>query len=376
MSTNQDSAVNHRLLSLDVMRGAVILGMIIVNSAAYVYYVAQLPIAPWFLHANWSGFLFADWVFPAFIVIVGVSIPLSLREFRKSGGVDRKVYERILGRSIKLILLGIFLSNIYRWFNEIDLSQMRFFGVLQRIGIVYCATAFIYLYASRLFMAGLVCAILAAYWLLVNMPVPGGDVTDLSIAGANFVSWVDRSALGDHAFIKTPLGYDPEGILSTFPVVAQCLIGVLLGMRIGAQQVSRGLVVKVFGAGILMCLTGIALSSALPIIKDLWTSSYVLVTTGLTFMLFASALWAVDIVGYHRFPIGVLRVFGVNAIAAYTLHHLLSFILVSAPMIGSYEIMSGLVPGWVAALAPVVIFIWIIWLAMNWLWKNKIVIKI
>ena len=365
-------AIRDRLLSVDIARGVAIVGMILVNAAAYFHYVAPAPVPGLLLHAHWDGFLIPDFVFPAFIFIVGVSIALSLGGVKPTGTLHR----RILWRSVKLILLGVFLSNLYGWYNEVDLSKLRIFGVLQRIGLVYGATALIFIHARPRIQAAIALVILILYTAVLYAPFPGGGPTDLYEPGANIASWLDRTLLGTHAYYVRAMGYDPEGILSTLPAIAQCLLGALTGRWLAIRRKNSNVALFLASIGLLSVCVGALAGFAHPIIKDLWTASYVALSSGITMLILAGAYFLNDVAGRYGPVSHFFRVFGVNAIAAYGLHFILSFIIVAAPFKALYQAMMHIAPPAAASLAPVAAFIAINWLAMAWLWRRGIIIKI
>jgi len=212
--------VPQRLVSLDLLRGLTVIGMITVNEMAGM----PAPVFPLLLHSHWDGLTIADVVFPAFLFMVGVSIPLS---FRSKTRID---YGQIGWRVLRLILLGFILSNIF-WLSKFSSGSWRLFGVLQRIGLVYgvCAVMFLKLSPrTRLIVAA---AILLLYWPLTYIPTLDGVPTDLWQRGMNFVGSVDRVLLGvgNHIYVPGRHGYDPEGLLGTLPAIAQGLIGLAAG---------------------------------------------------------------------------------------------------------------------------------------------------
>jgi len=369
------AGLQNRMLSVDIARGVAIFGMILVNATAYVHYAMPAPVPPFLLHANWDGFLGADFVFPAFLYIVGISIALSLG--KASQTVEKGDTIRHIGwRALKLVLLGFFLSNINLWYNEIIWSEARYFGVLQRIGIVYFLTALIFLYASARLMAILAGAILVLYTALLYVPLPTGQAADLSVAGLNIVSWVDHVMLGSHAYYDRDLGYDPEGILSTLPGIAQCLMGVLTGLWLKTQARTAAVGGKLAGAGALLLILGILLGFVHPVIKDLWTATFVFVSTGIAMLILAIA-WLVNDVMQRYGPVShFFRVFGVNAIATYTFHFVTSFLVVSATGVGLYNLAGHILPGSLASLVPVAVYLAMNWVFAVWLWKRRVFIKI
>ncbi|NHK26458.1 DUF1624 domain-containing protein [Parvularcula flava] len=369
------TALNDRMLSVDVARGVAIFGMILVNATAYVHYAMPAPVPPFLLHANWDGFLGADFVFPAFLYIVGISIALSLGRAAEAGAKGGTI-RHIGWRALKLVLLGFFLSNINLWYNEIVWSEARYFGVLQRIGIVYFLTALIFLYASARTMAIVAGAVLVLYTALLYVPLPDGQAADLSVAGLNIVSWVDHVVLGSHAYYDRELGYDPEGILSTLPGVAQCLMGVLTGLWLKRQDRTMAVGGKLAAAAVILLVLGVVLGFVHPIIKDLWTVTFVFVSTGIA-MLILSVAWLVNDVAKRYGPVShFFRVFGVNAIATYTFHFVTSFLVVSATGVGLYNLGGHVLPDSLASLVPVAVYLAMNWVFAVWLWKRQIFIKI
>ncbi|EJL37978.1 Protein of unknown function (DUF1624), partial [Caulobacter sp. AP07] len=224
-----------RLASLDVLRGLTIVGMIVVNTASYLHYVSGYAVFAGLEHAEWRGFTAADAVFPAFVFMTGVSIPLALGPLalgdgpieRGMAGLDGAALRRLLVRSGRLFLLGLILSNLY-WMATPESVLFRPMGVLQRLALAFLAAAVLYKTLGPRARMILAVAILALYWPLTLLPFPDGT-TDLLRPGANFVGWFDRAVLGAHTYVHGPLGYDPEGLLSTLPAVAQALLGVAAG---------------------------------------------------------------------------------------------------------------------------------------------------
>ncbi len=280
------SAKPERLISLDVMRGLVVVGMIVVNSAAYVKALDGFDAYPLLLHAEWAGFTLADFVFPAFIFMVGVSIAIALRHVAR---LDAAMLRVIAWRAVRLFLAGLFVSNLY-WAANWSENAFRVMGVLQRIGLCYFATSVLFLTVSPRTRMIVAIAILLLYWPLCLLPMPDGHATDIHVAGANFISWFDRAVLGPTNFEKGPFGFDPEGLLSTLPAIAQCLIGAAVGewllKNVKAETAPRDLAL----AGVALALVGFGWSFAFPFIKALWTSSYVLYSTGLSSTIPAGAV--------------------------------------------------------------------------------------
>ena len=223
-----------RLPSLDLLRGIAVMGMILVNSAAAIHYDREVAVPWWLLHAHWNGLTLADLVFPAFLMMMGVAVPMAVGT-PGGQGIDGVAARRIGGRVVRLVVLGFILSNLY-WFARFDSGTWRPFGVLQRIGLVYGACALLYLGLGRRARVGLIVAILVGYAVLLLVPTPDGVPVDLMLPGRNLAAWVDRWVLGSHRYVAGAAGYDPEGILGTLPAIAHGLIGVEVGAYLLAHR--------------------------------------------------------------------------------------------------------------------------------------------
>jgi predicted acyltransferase len=357
-----------RLASLDVLRGLTIVGMIVVNSASYLYYVSGYAIFAPLEHAAWRGFTIADSVFPAFVFMTGVSIPLAMAG--QGSGLDGATLRRLLVRSGRLFLLGLILSNIY-WMATPESVLFRPMGVLQRLALCFLAAAVLFKILSPRARLVLAAAILLLYWPLSLLPFPDG-VTDLLKPGANFVGWFDRLVLGAHTYVDGPLGYDPEGLLSTLPAIAQALFGVAAGEWLLARRGSLGLLI----AGAVMIAGGLAWGLMFPISKELWTSSFVLLSTGIALVLLAGLHQALDIKGWKLPGTGFLIDFGINAIFAYSLHMLASIMLAAHILKIPYAWATPVVGDKTAALIPVAIFVGLIWMVVAYMRKRGWVVKV
>ena len=358
-----------RLASLDVLRGLTIVGMIVVNTASYLHYVSGYAQFASLEHAAWRGFTVADAVFPAFVFMTGVSIPLALAG-GGAGGLDGKTLRRLLVRAGRLFLLGLILSNLY-WMATPESVLFRPMGVLQRLALAFLAAGVLYKTVGPRARLALAAAILLLYWPLTLAPFPDG-ATDLLVPGANIVGWVDRAVLGAHVYVPGPLGYDPEGLLSTLPAIAQALLGVAAGEWLLARRGSLGLLIA--GAGAIVA--GLAWGLAFPISKELWTSSFVLLSTGIALVLLAGLHQALDIKGWKPPGTGFLTDFGINAIFAYSLHMLASIMLTAHMLKLPYAWATPLVGDRTAALIPVAIFVGLIWIVLAYMRRRGWVVKV
>ena len=303
-----------RLESLDAFRGLTIAGMILVNnpgSWAHVY----PPLA----HAEWNGCTPTDLIFPFFLFIVGVSLPLSFEKRMGRGDARGTLFTHILRRSAILFGLGLFMAA----FPRFDILNVRIMGVLQRIGLVYLFAASAYLVLKPRGRALLLFGLLFGYWALMTLvPVPGFGPGDLSPEG-NLAAYLDRMILGDHLWREM---WDPEGLLSTLPAIGTTLLGIFAGewIRSGAGKVRVAL--GLGAMGLLGLLAGAFWDLAFPINKGIWTSSYVLYTAGAGAILLGAMFWFMEVRGWKKWATPLV-VYGMNAIAVFVASGLLARIM-------------------------------------------------
>lgn len=270
-----------RLPSVDCLRGLTMAGMVLVNNPGDF-----LHVYPQLRHAVWDGWTLADFVFPLFLFLVGVCVPLAIPRERALAGGSGAFWAKVLRRAAILFALGL-CENV---FLRLSFAQLRLPGVLQRIALVYLAAAWLHV---RLGNRGLVAGIggvLLGYWLLLALvPVPGLGRPSLG-REANLEGWLDQLVLAGHIW-RQGTSWDPEGILSTFPAVALGLVGVLAGRWLRAGRWSAG---RVAGLGLGICLLGLAWNEVFPINKSLCSSSFVLFVGGVGIMLLAGARRLLD----------------------------------------------------------------------------------
>jgi len=295
-----------RMTSLDVFRGLTIAGMILVNNPG-TWDAIYSPLE----HSKWHGWTPTDLVFPFFLFIVGVSITLALSRRAEGGGSRRDLYLKIVRRAVIIFALGLLLSD----FPYNDPATFRIPGVLQRIAVCYLFASVIFLNTTWRAQAAITAALLLAYWaILTFVPAPGFAAGDLSMPGS-IASYVDRGVFGRHTW--KPL-YDPEGILSTTGALATTLAGVLTGQYLRTRREPLEKVAAMFVAGTGCVVVGWAWNYWFPVNKALWTSPYVVLTTGMALQLLAACYWLVDIKRLRRWSLP-FAVFGTNALAVYFL---------------------------------------------------------
>jgi predicted acyltransferase len=295
-----------RLRSLDAFRGLTVAGMILVNNPG-TWGAMYPPLA----HAEWNGWTPTDLIFPFFVFIMGMSAAMVIPR-RLAEGVPRgTVARQVVVRSLLLFLIGFLLA----WFPRFDLATVRIPGVLVRLAACYFAAGLILTWATPKAWERWIAVLLLGYWVaLLAIPVPGYGAGVLAPDG-NLPQYIDAIVLGAHRWKPN---WDPEGILSTFPAIATCLIGAWTWDRIRAEDgvERRSLTLMLFGAGFL--LLGWAWSWVFPINKNLWSSSYVLWTAGMAMELLALMMWVMDGLGRIRWA-RPFEQYGKNALALFVL---------------------------------------------------------
>lgn len=278
-------------------------------------------------HVNWDGFHFYDLIFPLFLFLVGAVLPFSLGKIRDRGETGGKVYWRVIRRTLLLFFLGL----VYYGFLQFRPSQeQRYVGVLQRIAICYFFAALIYLNTRVRGQAIFLVTILVGYWaLLAFVPSPESGAGDYS-KEHNLAGWVDRHYLPGKIFKDYYEYGDNEGLLSTIPAVGTALLGVLAGEWLRAQRSKwLKLLGLVLAGGVCLGL-GYAWSSQLPtryqfpLIKNIWTSSFVLWAGGWSFLLLALFYGIIDVLGLRGWSFFFV-VIGMNAITIYMVERILNF---------------------------------------------------
>jgi predicted acyltransferase len=277
------------------------------------------------LHAEWHGWTVTDLVFPFFLFVMGVAIPLAFsNRLERSGGDPAGLHRQIIRRAIILFGLGLLMN--WAPFFDLDWSKARIPGVLQRIAVVYCLASLAYLHLRTRGRAWLTAGLLCGYWIALKLvPVPGFGAGDLSPQG-NLAGFIDGAVLGSHTWSEAPGRGDPEGILSTLPALATALIGILSGELLRSSRQPREKLYWLLIAACVGISGGLLMATWLPINKNLWTSSYVVFTAGIALALLGGIYLLVDIKGWDRWARPFL-VFGLNSIAAFVGSGLLARVL-------------------------------------------------
>jgi predicted acyltransferase len=268
-------------------------------------------------HAEWNGWTPTDLIFPFFLFIVGVSMALSDQTLSAS-------WLKIVRRATVLVCVGLFLAG-FPFFNP---AHWRMPGILQRIGLCYVAAATVYRavqhgkhgddWKGQAFkLSAVVATILVGYWIVMTRL---GDLTPEGNVGAQ----IDRALMGGHLYRPR---WDPEGLLSSVPAVATTLIGVITGLWVKSAAPMGHKVLGLARAGFVLFVAGEAWSFWFPINKQLWTSSYVMLTAGAALIVFASCVHLIEVRGVRAWsrPFVIL---GRNAIVLFVLSGLIGKLLI------------------------------------------------
>ena len=354
-----------RLASLDVLRGLTLIGMICANYSDDLK-EAGFHVFPLLLHAHWEGFHIADSLFPGFLLMSGVSIPLA----GKSDGLTAGAFRTLLFRSLRLILIGVLVSNS-GWIMSPFTETFRPEGVLQRIGVAYFFAGLLYYTTGPRQRLSIAAALLLGYWLLASLPFPDGT-TNFLVRGANFSSWIDRAVFGSHVYVTQPLAFDPEGLLGDLPAIAQALIGVAVGQWVLARKDAGRLAL----AGIAMIVVGLAWSLFFPIVKALWSSSFVLLSSGVATLALSGLYAVMDRRGLSLGWTAFLTAFGINSIFAYVLHQIFEPLL-QAPILKTlYLAASPYCGDEVAALLPIAVLCALMSAVLLYMRKRAWIVKV
>ena len=324
MAANPSSPApdSQRLTSLDALRGFDMFW--ILGADALVYALRRMnenPVTNFFYtqlgHAEWAGFHFYDLIFPMFVFIMGVSTVFSLTKIIECEGRAAAV-KRVLKRGVLLFIIALIYSGGFTnpW------PDMRLMGVLNRIALCYTFGGLLFIFCNTRVMIAAAVALLLGYWAMLAWvpfpdvrPVPGGDaiitkgtgytnVMQLNMAsttmihgsyiqGVNLTDYLDQKYLPARKYDGT---YDPEGLLSTLPAFVTGLLGIFAGLFLRNSSVpGERKAVYLIGAGVVCAALGWLWGMEMPVIKKIWTSSYVLVAGGYSAILLGLFYWIIDV---------------------------------------------------------------------------------
>ncbi len=343
-----------RMVSVDALRG---FDMFWILGGDYV--IRSLPkihdstftrgLAAQMEHCEWAGFHFYDLIFPLFIFIMGASLVFSLTKMR-ARFTRPAVVKRIVIRSVILFLLGVFyMGGVRDGFANVYLA-----GVLHRIAVAYFFGALIFSFFSTRSMIVICIMLLIGYWLLmIWVPVPGIGAPSLAEPGKNLAHYLDDLFLPGKKFEGT--------LLSTMGAVANCLLGVFAGLLLKNEKIgAERKVYWLLGSGVASLALGFLWSFQFPIIKLLWTSSYVLVACGYSAILLAVFYQIIEIWNHRAWALPFVWI-GMNALTIYIVAALVNFHRLAERLVGGdIKMALGNYHDLVAAIISLVLALWVV----------------
>ena len=384
---------SNRLLSLDILRGITIAGMILVNNPGS-WGSVYAPLR----HAEWNGLTPTDLIFPFFMFIMGISTYISLRKFNFE--YSQATVRKIIKRTIVIFLIGLGLAwfglsfgtfsalsedglgFFDRLFQSItNFEHIRILGVMQRLAITYGITSLIAIFVKHKYIPYIILVTLSAYFLLLLFG------NGFEFRENNIISVVDRAVLGvNHLYKDAGVAIDPEGLLSTIPATCHVLVGFLCGKILMEVKDNQIRITRLFITGTILTFAGLLLSYGCPINKKIWSPTFVLATCGLASNFLALLIWIIDIKGYKKWSV-FFESFGVNPLFIYVLAGVLSIVIDNITFMYNGETISlhGFIYNqilqpafgdYLSSLLYALLFVTVTWLVGNILYKKKIYIKI
>jgi predicted acyltransferase len=396
-----------RLASLDALRGFDMMWIVGGDSLAYALNktgsvgVTRL-IGDQLEHVEWAGFHFYDLIFPLFVFIVGVSLVFSLSKTIEQHGRGEAL-KRIFKRSLLLFVVALLYSGGFSnlW------PDMRLLGVLNRIALCYFFTSLLYCYLPVRGLVGVCAGLLVGYWALLSFvpfpdlrPVDGNgnllnpamnitnaaDVAQLNwqttqtltgvfAPGLNFANYIDQKYLPGKKWDKT---WDPEGLLSTLPAIASCLLGVFASLFLKSSHANdRRKVLILVGTGAASVVLGFAWSAQFPVVKKIWTSSFVLVAGGYSAILLGVFYQIVEVWKCQNWCQPFIWI-GMNPITIYLTENIVGFRKVATRFLGG-DVKGILDSAVTAGFGDLVLSLGEIGLAILlawWLYRRKIFLRL
>lgn len=371
-----------RLFSLDALRGFDMIWILGLDELVHAWYKVSNNSVVTLLnrqmdHTAWAGLTFYDLIFPLFIFIAGVSLVFSLTRIIERQGRWAAV-KRVVIRAALLYLLGL----LYYGGLSKTVGDIRLLGVLQRIALCYLFAGLLFIclrpqaqgkhrgLAGNGWLAVALLVLLGGYWALMTfVPVPGYGAGNFA-EGKNLANFVDQKYL---PLFKWDGNHDPEGLLSTLPAIGTCLLGVLAGIFLRETPVSQQK--KVFwlvGAGALSLALGGLWGLQFPVIKKIWTSSYVLLAGGWSLLLLAGFYQVMDIWCVRR-PFMPLIWVGMNAITLYLAVNFVDFRHLASLFVGGPVKQAA---GMYADMLLIAGGVALVWLLAYFLYRQKVFIRL
>lgn len=366
-----------RFLSLDIFRGITIAFMIMVNNRGPHSFKEMQ-------HAEWHGFTLTDLVWPSFLFVMGAAMIYAKRKWETMPQKD--VIYKIIKRTVLIFLIG-YLMNWFpfmKWDSNgelhlLPISETRILGVLQRIALCYGITALLVYYFSLRTLIILSAITLVGYWLLM------ARYGNLDSKSANLHSVIDIAVLTpDHMYKLGARGYDPSGILGTFPAVVNTIAGYICANYLSRNPKGFESLAKISMAGFACISIAYLWNLVFPYNKNLWTSSFVMLTVGIDCLIYVCLIYIIDFLGHKKWT-RFFDVFGKNPLFIYVFSSCLPGLYNLIPAADGKPMWSHIYrnifapafgDGLLASFLYCCFFMFLCWLMAWWMDRNKIYIKI
>lgn len=381
----QTTDMSQRYYSLDVFRGATVALMILVNnpgSWGHIYSPLQ--------HATWHGCTPTDLVFPFFLFAVGNAMAFVMPKFEEAG--DAFFWKKVIKRTVLIFVIGLLLhwSPFVKWDGDSlvgkGLENLRIFGVLQRIAVCYFFASIIVYYGKTKGAFVISGILLLVYWFITLWLGKAGDPFSLQ---GYFGTAVDQAILGEaHMYKGEGLAFDPEGISSTMAAIVQVVFGFMVGQYIQQKGKTYEMLANLMIAGVVLIFAGFCWDLVFPINKKIWTSSYVLYTTGLAMLTISLLIYLIEFRGIKGAWSRFFDVFGKNPLFIFVLSGFLPRVLGLIRFKDGDHLTSPLSWFWNHICKPIsndlrngsllyaLIMIAFYWMIVYWMDKKKIYVKV
>jgi predicted acyltransferase len=372
--------LTQRFTALDVFRGMTICFMIIVNTPGN-YSTTYAPL----LHAQWHGFTPTDLVFPSFLFAVGNALSFVMVAWASKS--NSEVVRKILKRTFLIFLLG-YLMYWFPFFKldeglnmlAFPIGETRIMGVLQRIALCYGAAALMLHFLKIRTTVVIGSILLVGYWLVLLWF--GEEGKEFTMTG-NIGQKIDLWLMGDnHLYHGEGIPFDPEGWLSTLPAIVNVIAGYLVGKFVQEKGKTYEMLSKLMIAGVVLLLAAYVWDSSFPINKKLWTSSFVLFTTGLDCIILSVIIFVMDFLHHVKWAT-FFEIVGKNPLFIYLLSELLAIVLriiyidtETSLFDWLYQNIFSHIGAYFGSFLFAVVFMLVCWLVGYWLDKKKIYVRV
>ena len=365
----QQGKLTGRVMSIDALRGFAMFWIIGGSKAfASLHDIFRNHTTAWikmqFIQAEWEGFRFLDLIMPLFLFIVGLVMPFSFDKRIKCSNTRKRLYGHVVKRTLILFVLGMIVQGNLL---DLDLSRLHIYcNALQAIAVGYLISAIIILNVGFAGQVLRIVALLLLFWALMSfVPVPGQG-TGVLTSNENLAIYLDKIVLGPFED-----GTAHTWILSSITFACTVLLGVMAGHLLRMEKSGKEKVLWLVAAGGGCLVLGLIWSYWFPIIKYLWTSSFVLFSAGLCYLLLAFFYLVIDVLGFRKWAFGFV-VIGMNSIVVYVAIMLFDFRQIGDIFVGGLAKWSGVWHEFIRSVAGLVI----IWLILWWMYRKKSFIKI